>query len=88
MPVTVYCTPAQLLQRYDARTIGQLVNDDGTSATVATLTSSSTGSVLYSHLQSASGKIEAALLASERYQLADLQTIAGIDPNDSGNSDS
>ncbi len=77
-----YCTPSQLLDRYDARTIGQLVHDQNAEVDPATLL---LDPILKTHLASASGKIEAALLQGNRYTIADLETIAAVDPETTPN---
>ena len=72
-----YCTPAQIIERFDSRTIGQLLADDGTEIEPVDLIGNV---VLQNHLQSASGRIEAALIMGNRYLISDLQAIARIDP--------
>ena len=72
-----YCTRMQMLERFDARSVGQLVNDLGVEVDPNTLLMDP---VLLNHLQSASGKIEAALLQGNRYSTSDLATIAKVDP--------
>lgn len=69
-----YATPAQLLQRFDARTIGDCVNDAGTRVDPTALL---TDPIVQAHLDQASGEIEAALLMGGRYELIDLTGLTG-----------
>ena len=69
-----YATPAQMLQRYDARTIGDLVSDDGNRIDPTELL---TDVVLQAQLNDASGEIETNLLQGERYQVSDLEALTG-----------
>ena len=63
-----------MVNYHDARQIGDLVNDDGTRASLATITDPTTpqGKLIKSHELAASGMIEAAALQGERYVPADL----------------
>ncbi len=65
-----YATPADLLKRYDARVVGDLVSDTDVQADPNELT---TNAVLLQMLADASGDIESALLVGERYSLENLQ---------------
>lgn len=67
-----YCSAARFLQRYDARTIGDLVSDDGTRVSSASLL---TNTNLAALLKEASGKLEAACVVGERYSPTDLAAI-------------
>lgn len=69
-----YATPAELLARYDARTLGQLVRDDGRQATESELTTSTR---VQAALDDASGEIDAALLVGGRYRPSDLAKLKG-----------
>lgn len=69
-----YCTPAQFLTRKDARTIGDLVADDGTQVSAAALLSDTN---LSTALADASGDIEAALLVGGRYTTEQLEGLTG-----------
>lgn len=68
-----YATPAQLLQRFDARLLGDLCADDGTRVSAVNLL---TDDVLQAALDDASGAIDAALRASERYSVEALDSLA------------
>lgn len=86
---TPYITVAEFLDRYDLRTIGQLMHDDDTlpmsgdninlTALLAELENTGTapGRRLYAILQDASGKLESSALAGERYTPEDLQALTG-----------
>jgi phage gp36-like protein len=67
-----YASPADLIQRYDARTVGQLASDDGKPVEIAALMSNPN---VLACLASASGRIEAALLQGERYSIVQLQSL-------------
>ncbi|MCC7424820.1 MAG: DUF1320 family protein [Planctomycetaceae bacterium] len=69
-----YATPAQIIERYDVRDIGQLVADDDTQVAAGDLDDNT---VLLAALADASGDIEAALLAGERYTVANLEGLTG-----------
>jgi hypothetical protein len=69
---TSYCTPAQFLQWYDARFVADRMQDLG-----VRVTNVSTDPNFASILQAASGRLEASLFKSQRYQLTDLQTVLG-----------
>lgn len=73
-----YCTPAQMLERKDAREIGDLVSDSNTQVSdVALLTDDN----LLTALADASGDIEAALLVGGRYSVEDLENLTGNSAN-------
>lgn len=67
-----YCSPAAFLQRFDVRTIGDWLGDQGLrlDPTLA-LTSATLGALL----QEASGELESRTLRGNRYQVADLQAL-------------
>jgi phage gp36-like protein len=69
-----YATPADMLSRYDARTIGDLVDDTNSQVTPEEL---ATNPVLLTMLADASGDIEAVLSVGGRYLPADLNQLAG-----------
>lgn len=71
---TAYATPADMIERYDARIIGDLVADDNTQVAAGSLPADA---VLLKFLEDASGAIEAALLAGQRYAVADLTGLTG-----------
>ena len=66
-----YATGLEFIQRYDERTLGDLVSDTGTRVTV----NLDTNAVLLQHLEDASGKIESALLVGNKYQVEDLEGL-------------
>jgi len=67
-----YATPTHLLARYNANRLGQLVKDDGTTASSSQLL---TDPNLQAALDDGAGQIEMACLAGNRYQQTDLQTL-------------
>lgn len=75
---TSYATATHFVTRYDVRTIGQLVNDDGTAADATAVLSNT---VVVACLKDASGMIEAACLRGKRYQPTDLVAMTGVNAN-------
>lgn len=71
---TPYCTPAQFLNYFDARTVGDLVDDTGNRVSPSQLL---TNAVLQQMLAEASGEVEAACLMGNRYAVTDLQALNG-----------
>src|SRR3569832_1766462 len=69
-----YCTPAQLLQNYDSRVIGDCVSDSGVRVSAAALLSDA---IVAAHLDQASGEIDAALMQGGRYSASDLANLTG-----------
>lgn len=69
-----YASATDLIARYDARLIGDLVADDNTQVAPADL---SGNTKLAAALDDASGDIDAALLASRRYSADDLSGLTG-----------
>ena len=69
-----YATPANLIARKSALTLGDLVSDDGTRVSAANLLSDTR---IQAALDSASGEIEAALLTGGRYEVTDLTGLTG-----------
>src|SRR5262252_940921 len=80
MPLTnisgpvAYCTPQQMVNRYDVRTIGQYLSDDGVKLTPDEVKASP---ILEELLMEASGELEGALLRGGRYTPADLGALTG-----------
>ena len=73
---TPYCSIAQLLLYHDARGVGDCINDDGTRATTEQVLASATVQAM---LDTASGQVESALYACERYVVPDdLTTLTGV----------
>jgi phage gp36-like protein len=72
--MSAYATPADLLKRYDARTVGQLVSDNGISSNRQDLQDHP---VLLAMLEDASGEIDSAVLQAKRYSTADLAALTG-----------
>lgn len=70
-----YATPADLLKRFDARQVGDLVSDTDVAVPPGQLT---LDPVLLQMLEDASGEIEVALLSGQRYTLDDIAVI--MDP--------
>jgi hypothetical protein len=68
-----FSTPAEFLQLYDARTVGDLVQDLGLNVSPAALL---TDPNLQRALDGASGELVAACVPNQRYSTADLTTIA------------
>ena len=72
--MATYATAAQLLERYDARDIGDLVSDTGDQASPIDLLSHP---LMTTVLEDASGAVEAALLVGNRYTPSDLEGLTG-----------
>jgi phage gp36-like protein len=70
-----YATPAQMLNRYDDRRLGDLVRDDNTRATSAQLITGADAAILQSMLDDGAGEIDTACLIGGRYTVADLQGL-------------
>lgn len=69
-----YATPADFLQRYDWRDVGDLVSD---SSEQISPNDQLTNPILLQILQDASGDVEAALLRAGRYKTTDLTGLTG-----------
>lgn len=69
-----YATPAEFLQRFDARIFGDVVSDEDTPVTPQQLLDDPN---LQAALDDASGDIEAACLVGERYTPDDLAGLTG-----------
>ena len=72
--MAAYASISQLVERFDARTLGDLVSDDGTRVVEGLLSSNAK---LTAALEDASGQIEAALLMGGRYATSDLTGLTG-----------
>jgi hypothetical protein len=72
--LTPYATPADMLLRFDANFIGELVRDDAGQSTPTQLL---TDPVLINLLTRASGKAESIFCRAERYSPVDLQALTG-----------
>lgn len=72
--MTAYATPADLIVRYDVRTLGDLCSDDGNRVPQALL---ATNTKLEALLSTASGQINAAVMRGDRYTAADLASLSG-----------
>lgn len=72
--MAAYATPAQLLQRYDARVVGDLVSDSGIKVNRQDLLDHP---ILLALLLDASGEIDAAVLQAKRYTSAQLSALTG-----------
>lgn len=69
-----FATPADMMLRYDARTIGDLCSDAGTKLTTSQLTTSTR---LLAVLRDASGMVEAAVMVGGQYSKDDLDVLSG-----------
>lgn len=69
-----YASGADLLARFDARTLGDLVSDSGTRVASGSLAADTN---IVAALADASGEVEAALLMGERYSVANLEGLTG-----------
>ena len=67
-----YATPANLLSRYDYRTVGELIVDDNTQPTYAEVLASS---VVADFLESASGEVEKEVMVGNRYTTDELNSL-------------
>lgn len=72
--MTSFAAPSDLLVRYDARTLGDLVADDGVRVPESAL---ATNAKLTALLSTATGEIKSAVLRSDRYKVADLEALTG-----------
>jgi len=76
--MATYATSAQLLERYDARDLGDLVSDTDDQASPIDLV---THPMVTTALEDASGSIEGALLVGNRYEPSDLESLTGNSAN-------
>lgn len=72
--VSAYATPANMTDRFDVRTIGELLSD---TAVALDPTAVANSTKLTALLQEASGMVESAVLVGDRYQLSDLAALTG-----------
>ena len=72
--MAAYATPADLLKRFDARVIGDLVSDNGLKVDRQSLQDHP---VLLAVLLDASGEIDASVLQANRYTTANLAALTG-----------
>lgn len=68
-----YATPEQMIVRYDARRLGQLVRDDGSTTSTSDLVNDQT---LMAMLDDASGMVNQACRTGNRYTLDHLSQVA------------
>lgn len=68
-----YATAANMMARYDARTLGDLVSDDGVRVPPEHLADNANLTAL---LADASGAVDAALLQGKRYSTTDLANLS------------
>lgn len=73
---TSYALPEDFLRRYDARILGDLVNDNNISVDATSLL---TNLNLQAALDDASGQVNSAVLVANKYSPAELQALDGID---------
>jgi hypothetical protein len=71
-----YCTAANFLQFYDARSTGNLVSDTSVPVSPTALLTNTT---LQACLDAAAGMINAAILVAQKYTVAELQALTGVD---------
>lgn len=76
--MAAYATPAQMIDRYDVRTIGQLVSDSGIQVNHQDLLANAK---VLAALVDASGEIEASVLQAKRYTTTDLAALTGNSAN-------
>jgi hypothetical protein len=72
---TAYCSPAQLMTFYDARQIGDLLQDKDRRVPEPLLTSDPN---VLNALNWASGELESACIVGNKYKIADLQALTGM----------
>lgn len=71
-----FATPSQLQARFDVRSIGDLLADDGTTVSQA---SQLTDANLQAALDDAAGEIVAACISNQHYTTANLTALAALD---------
>jgi len=71
--MTQYATPAEMLQRYDSRLLGDLVSDTGTAVSAAGLL---TDTNLEAALADASSAIDVAVSVGDRYTPAQMANLS------------
>jgi phage gp36-like protein len=72
--MTAFATAADMIARYDARTLGDLVTDDGNQVAENALAANPK---MTAALATATGQIKAAVLRAERYTTAELEALTG-----------
>lgn len=72
--MATYASAAQLIERYDARDVGDLVSDTDDQASPIDLV---THPLVTTSLEDASGAVEASLLVSNRYTPDELTSLTG-----------
>lgn len=72
--MTAFATPADMLVRYDVRTLGDLCSDGRGRIQEAELASNS---ILTALLNEATGQVKAAVLRGDRYKVEDLDALTG-----------
>lgn len=76
--MTAFATAADMITRYDVRLLGDLCADDGSRVTEAALKSTtSPNPIMAAALDSASGKVKAAVLRAGRYTVMQLEALTG-----------
>lgn len=72
--MAAYASPADLIVRKDARTLGDLVSDSGVRVAAEDLEDDAN---IQAALDDASGIVDASLLQGKRYTVSDLEGLAG-----------
>lgn len=72
--MAAYATADDMIARYDSRTLGELVTDDGQRAEEVEL---STNAKMTTALSTATGHVNAACLRGNRYTVAELEALTG-----------
>ncbi|MBE41884.1 MAG: hypothetical protein CL480_11360 [Acidobacteria bacterium] len=70
--MAAFADSADMLARYDARTLGDLLADDGTRVTTGNMAANTR---LSAALKSATGRLKAAVLRAERYTVDDIANM-------------
>ncbi len=71
-----YATPQDFINRFDARVCGDLVNDSGNRITASQLM---IDDVIQACLDDGAGEINIATLVGQRYTVAQLEALTGVD---------
>lgn len=77
--MAVFADSGDMTARYDSRTLGDLLADDGTRVTTGNMAANTR---MLAALKSATGRMKAALLRAERYTISDITNM-----QDSGHAD-
>lgn len=72
--MTAFATAADMLNRYDVSTLGDICSDDGEPVSLAKLP---TNPKLLTAINTATGRIKAAALRAARYSVEDLEDLTG-----------